>query len=188
MPRPKIYVFYGLIASGKSTLAQAFAGRFSLAYYNSDVVRKKLAGLSPQATQCESADQGIYTPEFSRKTYDALLDLARNELEKGRGVVLDASYHVKEERVQVQMLANEFDVPLYFILCQCPEPELQRRMDERAKDPNAVSDGRWEIYIKQRERFDPPHELSAGQSISLNTDKPPSQLLDECISLLEVRP
>ena len=41
----RIFVFFGLIASGKSTLAEHFAKRYHLPYYNTDRVRKELAGI-----------------------------------------------------------------------------------------------------------------------------------------------
>ena len=40
-----ILVFFGMTASGKSTLAQACADRYGAPYYNTDRIRKELAGL-----------------------------------------------------------------------------------------------------------------------------------------------
>jgi len=39
------YVFFGMVATGKSYLAKAWAERLGGLYLNSDVVRKELAGL-----------------------------------------------------------------------------------------------------------------------------------------------
>ena len=72
--RPDLFVFMGLIASGKSTLAAAWAKKYTLPYYNSDIVRKKLAGFSANTRQASAFHQGIYSPEMTRKTYDALRD------------------------------------------------------------------------------------------------------------------
>lgn len=178
-----MYVFFGLIATGKSTLAQAWATKHNIAYYNSDVVRKELAGLSPDTSQKEAFDQGIYTSEFSKRTYTGLLERAEAELIKGKGVVLDASYQGRSERQRVQELAKQLDVPVYFILCVCSEQEMKRRMELRAQDPSAVSDGRWEVYLKQKERFEPPEELDAGQLITLHTDVPLDAALDKLETL-----
>ncbi|MDG4475683.1 AAA family ATPase [Thiovibrio frasassiensis] len=188
MPRPDLFVFFGLIATGKSTVAQAFAEAHDLTYYNSDVVRKELAGLSPQAHQLETADQGIYTSEFSAKTYAALLARAEHDLSQNRGVVLDASYQRKTDRDQVRKLAQRLSVRLYCILCVCPEEEMKRRMAKRALDPQAVSDGRWEIYLKQKERFEAPAELSPDQLITLPTNLPLDTVLQQLAAQLETRP
>ncbi|HIJ89416.1 MAG: AAA family ATPase [Desulfobulbaceae bacterium] len=187
MPQPDLFIFFGLIATGKSTVAQAWAERHTLAYYNSDVVRKELAGLSPQTHQRETADQGIYTSEFTARTYAALLARAEQDITRGRGVVLDASYQRKSDRDQVRMLAQRLGVRLYCILCICPEEEMKRRMAKRALDPEAVSDGRWEIYLKQKERFEPPAELTPAQLITLSTDLPVEAVLAQLSALLETQ-
>jgi len=182
--RPRIFAFFGLIASGKSTLAAAWAEQTNLAYYNSDVVRKELAGLAGSDRQQESFAAGIYTPEFSRKTYDALLALAEVELRAGRSVVLDASYQNSHERLLVNELAAKNDGESVFIHCLCPEDETKRRLDRRALDPQAVSDGSWEIYLKQRQKFSDPVELKASELVTINTNMPLDDLLSELTALL----
>ena len=47
---------------------------------------------------------------------------------------------------------------------------MKERIAIRAQDPNAVSDGRWEIYLKQKERFKHPDELDSSELITINTD------------------
>jgi predicted kinase len=169
MPHTAIYVFFGLIATGKSTLARVWAERHALASFNSDVVRKELAGLAPTARRQEALDQGIYTAEFSRKTYETLLAKAEAEVRAGRGAVLDASYQRRDERRRVRKLARRYGFPVYFVLCTCPEPVLRERLAQRLLDPAAVSDGRWEIYIRQKEKFEPPTELEPGELVTLET-------------------
>lgn len=176
-PQPRIFVFFGLIATGKSTLAENWAKAHGFAWYNSDRVRKDLAGIKPQTSQSEQVDQGIYTKEFSQRTYDALLDLAAKEIKAGRSVVLDASYQSAKERERLRSLAGVLGAKACFIHCVCPEPEMKRRMAERARDPLAVSDGRWEIYLSQKERFTAPTELAADELITINTEQPVAALL-----------
>ena len=110
MAQQRVYVFLGMIASGKSTLARLWAEREGLACYNSDVVRKQLAGSEPEADCQDDFGRGIYTPEMTRRTYDALLDYAGREFEQGRSVVLDASYGNVDERNRVVTLATEAGV------------------------------------------------------------------------------
>ncbi|MEW6500909.1 MAG: AAA family ATPase [Thermodesulfobacteriota bacterium] len=179
-----IYVFFGLIASGKSTLAQAWAERHGLAYANSDVVRKELAGLAATASRKEGVDQGIYTREFSRRTYDALLARAEEAIGQGRGVILDASYQNREERDKVRKLATRLAVPVRFVLCECDDSVKKSRLALRAQDPNAVSDGRWEIYLQQKARFEAPTELATDQFVILDTDQPIEQAMTRLDTLL----
>ena len=173
-----LYIFMGLIASGKSSVAQAFANKFSFPYFNSDIVRKELAGKSPRSRQGDVLNQGIYTPEFSRLTYDALLDHAQESLCQNQSVVLDGSYHKKSERKRAVLCAERCNCPVLFILCQCGDAETRSRLDKRALDPDAVSDGNWQIYQKQKEFFENPEELSSENLLILNTEKTVPELLD----------
>jgi predicted kinase len=176
---PVVYVFFGMIATGKSTISQAWARNKQLRCYNSDWVRKELADIKPIESQRESVDSGIYTKKFSQKTYKTLLERAKARLTERYSVILDASYQYAHDRQDVIELAKNLNCQVCFILCQCPEAEMKRRMDLREKDPAAVSDGRWEIYQKQKERFEPPDELSTSELIILDTRVSLEELLEE---------
>ncbi|MFZ5766986.1 MAG: AAA family ATPase [Thermodesulfobacteriota bacterium] len=172
MQQANLFVFMGLIASGKSTLARAFAEKLFLPCYNTDMVRKELAGFSSSSRQGNAFNQGIYTPEFSRRTYDALLAHARRELRQGRSLVLDGSYHKRAERERLRQCAEECDATLSVILCQCDDAETERRLVRRARDPLAVSDGTWEIYQRQKESMEFPGEMPADDLVIIETNGP----------------
>ncbi len=176
---PVLYVFFGMIATGKSTLSQAWAWHKQLRCYNSDWVRKELADINPTEIQRKTIDTGIYTREFSQKTYRALLDRAGARLLSRDSVILDASYQYARDRQDVKDLARNLNCQVYFILCRCSEKEMRRRMDEREQDPTAVSDGRWEIYVQQKKRFEPPDELEASELLVIDTKAPLEELLEE---------
>jgi len=174
---PEIHVFFGLIATGKSYLAEQWAAQQGIAWYNSDRLRMELAGLAAAERRPAGLNQGIYTREFSRKTYDALLERAEKEISGGRSVVLDASYQAAAERARVVELARRLGVGVRFVLCTCDEDVVRQRLAMRARDPEAVSDGRWEIYQAQKDRFEPPDELDPQTLIVLDTDDTPDNLL-----------
>ncbi|MDH5297949.1 MAG: ATP-binding protein [Desulfobulbaceae bacterium] len=182
--QPTLFAFFGLIASGKSTLGQAFAEKNRFAYHNSDVVRKELAGAEGAAGRSAEFDGGIYSAEFTEQTYSALLSRAESDLAAGKSVVLDASYQSPHERDRVRKLAERLAVPLYFVLCICPEEEMKRRMEQRARDPLAVSDGRWEIYLEQKERYRPPAELAPGTLLTIETMGPVASLVTRLEEML----
>jgi len=179
-----LYVFFGLIATGKSTLAEAWAESLHLPYYNSDRVRKQLAGLKEETRRREGFDQGIYSKNFSRQTYTALLERAAIHLQQGVSVVIDASYQAKEERQRVRDLASLMACRICFILCTCPETEMKKRMAARGKDSTAVSDGRWEVYLEQKKRFEPPGEIVADELIIIDTRAPVARLLKQLRDLI----
>ncbi len=182
-----IWVFFGLIATGKSTLAAAWAARHNMAHYNSDLLRKELAGLAPTAGQQESLDKGIYSSDFSRLTYDALLTRAEQEVRAARSVVLDASYQSRVERDRLRDLAARLGADVFFIHCICPEDEIMRRLEIRSHDPEAVSDGRPAIYQAQKERFELAEELDDTQLVTLTTVGDINDLLAELDKIFEVK-
>lgn len=178
--QPTLYVFFGLIASGKSTLAELFAQNQGVPYYNTDRVRKELAGIAANEHRSDGMGQGIYTPELSEQTYQTMLDRAVEDCNQGAmAVVLDGSYSKVIDRHNVSELATSLDATIHFFLCSCSEQETQRRLAQRAKDPNAVSDGRWEIFIQQREKFEQPDELSPHQITLIDTEAEPEKLVQE---------
>jgi predicted kinase len=176
---PVLYVFFGMIAAGKSTLAQAWARHRHLRYYNSDRLRKELANIAATESRRETIDAGIYTRDFSQKTYGALLQKASDLLKKGDSVILDASYQYGRDRQDAKTLALNLHSRIYFILCRCSEEEMRRRMTQRARDPANVSDGRWEIYQQQKKRFERPEELAASELVVIDTQAPLEELLEE---------
>jgi uncharacterized protein len=175
-----LFVFCGMIASGKSTLAQSFAGRHGYPYYNTDRVRKELAGIEAVSRQAEEYDRGIYSREFSRLTYREMLERAAVDMAAGsRAVVLDGSYHSREEQDRLREFARQKNAECFFIYCWCSDEEVERRLAIRARDPQAVSDGRWEIYQQQKKFFQVPDEQPPCGLIRLNTEKPVQELLEE---------
>ncbi|MEK6200892.1 MAG: AAA family ATPase, partial [Desulfobulbaceae bacterium] len=151
-------------------------------YYNSDRVRKELAGLVPASRQAAGVDQGIYSPDSSRRTYDHLLTLAKQDVSAASTacVVLDGSYQARYERERVQESLTA-KARVIFVHCICPEEVMRERMEQRQQDPQAVSDGRWEVYLHQKARFEFPVELGLEQLISINTNQP----LDRLLALLD---
>lgn len=184
---PFLYVFFGLIASGKSTLAAQFAKRYDLPYFNTDLVRKQLAGIDPSIRKPDQFNQGIYTSEFTRKTYQAMLDKAEAEIRGGHNaVVLDGSYSNIDERAKVLDLATALQAGCVFIHCICSEETVRERLEQRARDPLAVSDGRWEIYMVQKEKFHFPAELDSAQLVTVQTEQPVDMLVEKLASTLKL--
>ncbi len=154
-----LLVFMGLTAGGKSTLAQAFAAQTGGTHINTDTERKKLAGLQPTQKRPDGVEQGIYSPELTARTYKLLLDKAEKAFSGGAELVLlDGSYSRRVLRDEVRSRADQMGARLLFIYCFCSEEETRKRLDHRARDAEAVSDGRWEIYLYQQKKFEFPEQ------------------------------
>ncbi len=176
--RKTIAVFFGMTASGKSTIGKAWAGQCHAAYYNTDRVRKELAGLQASDKRPDGVGRGIYTSAFTEKTYRAMLNHARADFVLGaKLIVLDGSFSRRADREQVRSMAAEIGAQCVFIFCTCPENEVRQRLELRAQDPEAVSDGRWEIYLYQKQTFEMPDARFEDDCIQLNTDQPVEALM-----------
>lgn len=173
-----VTVFFGMTASGKSTLGMAWADRCQATYYNTDRVRKELAGLQVADKRPDELGQGIYSAAFTERTYLAMLDHVREDFARGQGqVVLDGSYGRRADRDRVRSVAREWGARCVFLFCVCPEEEVRRRLERRARDPLAVSDGRWEVYLHQRQTFEVPDAAHEDDCIRLNTNQPIGAML-----------
>ncbi len=169
LARPALVLVCGLMGTGKSTVAGELARRWDLSLITSDLVRKEMAGMAPTEHEYVPFGQGIYGPEFSRRTYEALLQRAEGELRRGRSVVLDATFHRREERALAAALAERLGVDLWVAECVLGEDEVRRRLEERVRQGGSISDGRWELYHQQRDEWEPVGEAPANRYLRVDT-------------------
>jgi predicted kinase len=171
---PALVVIAGLSGAGKSAVATALQARIGLAHINSDVVRKRLAGVPLGAHPRPVAyDTGLYTPELSARTYQTLFDEAAAALAAGRGVILDATFQLRVGRDTARSLAQQHDVPLLIVECRCAEEEVRRRLQQRVERGDSESDADWNVYLEQRRRFEPfgPEEDRLIVDTAASTDE-----------------
>ncbi|MBI4498936.1 MAG: AAA family ATPase [Chloroflexi bacterium] len=167
--RPVLIVVCGLVGTGKTTVAQALADTLGAAVESSDVVRKRLAGIPATERHLDPFGQGLYAPEMTRRTYDELFRLARQWLEEGYAVVLDASFHRAADRQRALALALEVGAAFWLVECTAPAEVVRGRLEQRVSTGDGPSDGRWEIYEAQRRTFEPITELPAERHVVLDT-------------------
>jgi hypothetical protein len=182
--RPRLIVIFGLIASGKTTLARALGQSTGWLVIHSDVVRKTLVGI-PSTQRVEVPyGQGIYAPDISGRTYQEMFCQAREHLQAGGSVILEGSFMRAVDRHQARELAVLCGAEAFFILCSCPTEETLRRLVRRAADHEAISNGRQEILMAQMEMFEPIDDLQEVPVLILDTDRPLKAILEETLSFL----
>jgi predicted kinase len=167
-----LFITVGATGSGKSYLANALASRIGAALLSSDVTRKALMGVESTERHWESYEAGIYAPEITQRTYGVLLNEARSWLERGKPVVIDASFLKRDHRSSALRLAFDAGAAFLAIECEADEATIVDRLSERRGDERVVSDGRWEIYRSQQEHRDPLDELPPGTNGTIETTLP----------------
>ena len=168
-PHPAMILVAGLTGTGKSTVAQELARRWGLVYISSDITRKELAGVPLEEHRYQNFAQGIYSPDFSRRTYQAMLAQAERHLTEGRSVVLDGTFRIADERHLARALAERQNANVLVVECVLPPEVAQQRLNQRMEDGGAISDGRWEIYQQQRREWEPVKEVPDNRHLLLDT-------------------
>ncbi len=185
--KPLLIVVFGLSGTGKSTLARELSKKLLASYYNSDTVRKNLQGILPEQHHYEPFEQGIYRPEITDKTYEALTEKAQNDIVHGRDVILDATYRSRKFREMIWRRIKDTEAKILFVLCEAPEDVIKKRLEERAQKAFEPSDGRWEIYLRQKQVFEPPQDIPSQKLLVLNTVQNIEDLVNTVISTLTHR-
>ncbi|MFH1116193.1 MAG: AAA family ATPase [Pseudomonadota bacterium] len=153
-PPPSLIVMAGLSGSGKSYLSSRLGLRTGIEVIRSDVVRKQSVGVPIGEHRLDMYGQGIYTPNSTEQTYKLILERAGGSLGQGESVILDASFIRYKHRAAARELARKSGARLTLIECVVPGHIAHRRLDERMSEQNEPSDGRWEIFERQKSEFE----------------------------------
>jgi len=137
---------------------------------NSDVVRKRLAGLLPTARVSADYGAGIYSEDFTRRTYATLLTQAEEELQAGRGVIVDATCKRREDRQALLELGTRLRVPVWFLECQASTAEVERRLRKRERQGDSASDATWVTALQEQSEFPPFDDLPDRCHFIINTE------------------
>ncbi len=163
--QPTLLMIGGLMGTGKSTLALALQHEGGWNAFSSDTLRKQLAHVDSAHPLAEAFSQGVYSPDWTARTYHALRAKTRETLARGRSVLLDASFLRREYRHMMVQEARAGGATVLFVECLCPQvvvlKRLAERWDERVegrleKDEKAsrASDGRPDLYDAQRTQWE----------------------------------
>src|SRR6266568_1472939 len=143
--RPTLVMVGGVMGTGKSTLALALHHALGWALFSSDTVRKQLAQLDPKQPHADAFGQGLYSPDRTARTYNALLAQASAALAQGRSVLLDASFLRRADRQAIAHEAAGHGANVLFVECACPREvalqRLARRWKARMEGGQATSEG-----------------------------------------------
>ncbi|MCA2218996.1 bifunctional aminoglycoside phosphotransferase/ATP-binding protein [Jidongwangia harbinensis] len=130
----------GLPGTGKSTLAGRLADRLGAVLISSDRIRKELAGLDPACGAAAAYRGGIYTAQWTERTYAELLRRAHRLLERGESVVLDASWIRDAPRQAAHRTAADTHSVLVSLRCTADPATVDERLRRRAAARDYRSD------------------------------------------------
>lgn len=146
---PCLIAIGGLSGTGKSTVAKQVAARIGgppgAVHLRSDIIRKRIFGVAP----LERLPEAAYAPGAGARVYEEMLRLAREALEAGASVVLDAVFAREDERGKIGRLAAERGIPFVGLWLEAPAEVLEARVAAREARGDDPSDAGVEVLRRQ---------------------------------------
>jgi predicted kinase len=152
--RPSLVVLYGLMGTGKTSVARHLREKFGWHILSTDAVRKQISGVGENTRVYVPYNQGLYSPEMNARTYAEVCNRAENLLHGGFPVVVDGAFKRQSEREPVIAAARRSGARLLFIQTTCGGDEQRHRLEGRQQH-DTRSDGRVELMEQQRVDFEP---------------------------------
>ena len=166
---PTLFIMHGPSGSGKSSLSERLAPQLGAVRIRSDLERKRVAGFHTSADNNAGFEQGIYTPEFSHRTYARLLECAENCLKGGVNAIVDATFLNAADRQLFHDLAAGQRIRYIIVSCEADRAVLMKRIQMRRQSHIDPSDA--DVAVLDRQMQDMEH-LSADEQlhmVSVNT-------------------
>jgi len=159
--RVRLILLGGVPASGKSTLAEGLGDAIPAAVLSSDRARKELSGIPPTQHMHARFGEGIYTPEFTGRTYKRLADQVERLLALGETAIVDASFSTGEQRELLRSVGHLTSADVIELRCFAPKEVLESRLRSRAAQPATFSDADSDIAHHMAAITDPWPEAQA---------------------------
>jgi len=170
--RPALAIMHGLSGSGKTVLAQALVEAWGAVRVRSDVERKRLHGLAPDARTASGLDTGLYAPEAGERTYRRLADLARTAIEAGHSVIVDAACLKRAQRAVLREAAARAHAPFVILDVRAPEAVLRARIAARVREGRDASEADLAVLDHQIATAEPLGPDERPAVIAVDTDRP----------------
>lgn len=179
---PLLLVATGLPASGKSALLGRVASEAGWPIFATDRTRKELAGAAPDAR----LDERYYTPQWSDRTYAAVLQHAASA---AGCAIADGNFPTVARRQAAVAAAGRAGKRCVFVHVAVDDAVARERLRARAADGDAVSDADERVFELVRSRYEAPTSGEAGAVVvRVDGAAPGTSALDALArALLETR-
>ncbi len=167
----RLMITHGLSGSGKSFVSQRVLEYTGAVRLRSDVERKRLFGLRPLERSASGAKDSIYTPEATRRTFDALRIGAALSLDAGFPTIVDAAFLRRSERDMMAALAADRHLPFSILHCHAAEDTLRRRIEARLAGCGDASEADERVLRLQMEVQEDIHDDERPRVIDVDTSK-----------------
>ena len=80
-------------------------------------------------------------------------------------------------------LAKRLDMPFHIVETVSPEAIIRERLESRILKPDEISDGRWELFHRQKEEFELV-DKNEGKRVVVDTSQRMDENIDEILKSL----
>ncbi len=167
--KPRLFITHGFSGSGKTHLTQALLEQLGAIRIRSDIERKRLSGLAPDANTASSTGGGIYTPQTTHRVYQHLLLLAEAILTAGYPVIVDATFLKKADRDNFRRLGDRLRLPVTILDFQADIPLLRTRIRQRSRLGQDASEATLAVLEQQLASAEPLTEDESPRVVAINT-------------------
>jgi aminoglycoside phosphotransferase family enzyme/predicted kinase len=168
---PLLLVTHGLSGSGKTTITDELVGRLPALRVRSDLERKRLHGLGPDARSGSGVGQGLYGENATRLTYERLATIADRMLRHGFDAIVDATFLKRAERMLFQQVAAANGARFAILDCAAPEKELRRRITSRFAAARDASEATLAVLDRQLIAEEPLDRTELRSAVRVDTDR-----------------
>ncbi|MDI5889879.1 bifunctional aminoglycoside phosphotransferase/ATP-binding protein [Halomonas rhizosphaerae] len=150
---PPLIIGIGVSGSGKSRFTRTLVGRLGAVRLCSDVERRRLHGIDPQAVVRESPVD-IFAREATERTYRRLAECAGTLLEAGFPTCVDGTFLKREQRDLLRQQAEARGLPVLLVSFEADDVTLHRRIDKRARRHSVPVEDSLAILARQQADFE----------------------------------
>ncbi len=167
--KPRLFITHGFSGSGKTHLTHSLLEQLGAIRIRSDIERKRLFGLPPNARTDSATDAGIYSRQTSHRVYQQLLMLAESLLQSGYPVIVDATFLRKADRVRFRQLGDRLRVPVTILDFQAEIPMLRARIQQRSQHGKDASEATLAVLEQQLVSAEPLTNDEQPQAVTIDT-------------------
>jgi len=162
---PQLWITHGFSGCGKTTLSQMMLQERGMVRLRSDIERKRLAAIPAISSSNSRLAEGLYTEEFSLRTYSYMKEMAGYLLDAGWQVIIDAAFLKRWQRNLFRELAQQKAMPFHILDIQSDQATLEERVAYRTAHGLDASEADLQVLRHQFKTAEPlshdeMHDLS----------------------------
>lgn len=154
--RPGLILMHGVSGTGKTFISTEILQQLGAIRLRSDIERKRMIGLAPDARPSAEQEASLYSPDGIRAVYRRLLKQAETLLQQGQTVIVDATFLTWDQRRPFQLLAGRRDAGFAIVACTANADILRERLAARGRKGTDASDAGATVMERQLSQVEPP--------------------------------